>query len=522
VRAGVIDSVLRFGEREDGPVFERARRSGFAGVEVALSDGGLTPRRVEGLRRAKEETELEIPSLILGSHNVEGGIADEDPAVARHAVEEARAAIAGAAELGADVVLVPFFLRAELRGERDVARCADAFRALCPVAESARVALCFEGTLPAGEILSLADRVASPAFGCYFDLGNPLVSGLDPPTEARVLGSLIRRVHFKDSRARRGDCRPGLGRVDYAACADALADAGYEGWLVFETPPAPPEVVARDLAFARRFFPSLEPAVTWPRFGAFTHEVGVPIDRLAATCRELGIETVQLSRSHLEEWLESPQPLDVPVAGIGAYKNLVAPDERERRRNLAFVARCLELAPLLGTSVVSTHAGTRHPTERWADAPENRGEQAWALLLDAVEELLPAAERSGSVLALEASVNSVLRTVAQVVELLDRFPSPHLQLVCDPYNVVSRHLLPAQERVTKEFLDRFEDRFVLAHVKDVGPDGAEASTPRVGAGVFAQQPYFEFLRERRSDLPLVLEHLGRAEIPAARQFVTKA
>ncbi len=521
MRAGVVDTVLRFGDDDDAAVFERARRSGFAGVEVEVDRGGLTTRRLASLRRAMEATGLEIPSLILGSHNIEGGIADEDASVARRAAEDVRAAIAGAAELGADIVLVPFFLRAELRSEQDLARCADAFRSLCPAAEAARVALCLEGTLPASDVLLLADRIASPGFGCYFDLANPLVSGLDPPTEARALGRLIRRVQFKDSRARRGDCRPGLGRVDYAACAHALADAGYDGWLVFETPAAPPEVVARDLAFARQFFPSLEPALAWPRFGAFTHDLDVPTDRLADTCRELGIDTVQLSRSHLEEWLEAPRPLDVPVAGIGAYKNLIAPAERERRRNLAFVARCLELAPPLGTSVVSTHAGTRHPTEAWADVSENRSHEAWALLVDAVEELLPAAERAGSVLALEGSVKSALRTVAQVVELLDRFPSPHLQLVCDPYNFVSRHLLPAQERVTSEFLDRFEHRFVLAHVKDVGPDGAEVSTPRVGAGVFSQQPYFEFLRERRSDLPLVLEHLTAAEIPRARELVTR-
>jgi sugar phosphate isomerase/epimerase len=126
------------------------------------------------------------------------------------------------------------------------------------------------------------------------------------------------------------------------------------------------------------------------------------------------------------------------------------------------------------------------------------------------------------VLALEASVKSVLRTVSQVVELFDRFPSPHLGLVCDPYNLVSRHLLPAQERVTREFLERFEARFVLAHVKDVGPDGAEVSTPRTGAGVFEQRPYLEFLRECRPDLALVLEHLSAVEIPAARELVTRA
>jgi sugar phosphate isomerase/epimerase len=522
LRAGVVDSTLRRGDESDGAVFERAHRVGFAGVEVVLQRDDLRSRRLESLRRAMETTGVEIPSLVLGVHNEDGGIADADPAVAARAADQTRTAIAWAAELGADVVLVPFFLRGELVERADVGRCAAGFAALCPTAAAVGVTLCYEGTLPAEAVLELAHLVDSPAFGCYFDLANPVVSGLDPATEARRLGRLVRRVHFKDARTRRGDCQPGLGRVDYAECARALTQIGYEGWLVLETPPAPPEVVARDLSFARRCFPALEPTTRWPRFGAFTHELGVSRSDLSPACRELGVETVQLSRGLLDEWLEAPNALEVPVAGIGAYKNLIAPDAAERQRNLAFVERCLELAPLSGTSIVSTHAGTRHATEEWSDSSENLSPEAWALFLDGVERLLSVAERSGTLLALEGSVKSVLRTLGQVIELLDRFPSPHLRLVCDPYNFVSRHLLPAHERATTEFLGRFEHRFVLAHVKDVGPDGAEVSTPTVGTGVFAQMPYVAFLRENRPDLPLILEHLAPEQIPAAMRAVTSA
>jgi sugar phosphate isomerase/epimerase len=522
LRAGVVDTVLRHAGEDDAAVFEHARRLGLAGVEVVLQRHDLRSRRLESLQRAKEATGLDIPSLVLGAHNEDGGIADADPAVAARAADQTRTAIAWAAELGADVVLVPFFLRAELAGQADVRRCADGFTALCPAAAAVGVVLCYEGTLQAEDVLALADLVDSPAFGCYFDLANPVVSGLDSATEARQLSGLVRRVHFKDARARRGDCQPGLGRVDYAECARALTQIGYEGWLVLETPPAPPEVVARDLSFARRFFPTLEPRAPWPRFGAFTHELGVSRSELPAACRELGVETIQLSRGLLDEWLEAPKALEVRVAGIGAYKNLIAPDAAERQRNLDYVERCLELAPRSGTSIVSTHAGTRHATEEWSDSPENRSPEAWALLLDGVERLLAVAERSGTILALEGSVKSVLRTVGQVIEVLDRFPSAHLRLVCDPYNFVSRHLLPTHERVTKEFLHRFEHRFVLAHVKDVGPDGAEVSTPAVGTGVFAQRAYVAFLRENRPDLPLILEHLTPEQIPAAMRAVTSA
>ena len=165
-----------------------------------------------------------------------------------------RTAVEWAVALGADLVLVPFFAAGALADAAAVARCGDAFARLCPHAASAGVTLAFEGTLGADAIRAIAGRAGSPAFGCYFDLANVLDAGFDGPAEIRRLGPLVRRVHLKDTRERRGDCRPGEGRVDFAACARALAEVGYDGWLVLETP-GRAGVVAGDLALARRYFP---------------------------------------------------------------------------------------------------------------------------------------------------------------------------------------------------------------------------------------------------------------------------
>jgi sugar phosphate isomerase/epimerase len=505
-----------------GPdAIDRAGRLGFAGVEIELRRGDLRSReRLEKLVRATRLNSLEVPALVLGEHN-HGGIADADPHVAEAAAEDVEAAIGWAVELGAEAILVPFFLHATLASEDDVVRCEDAFRALCPQAAERGVALCYEGTLPAGRVRLLAERVGSAGFGCYFDLANPVRAGLDSPTEIRLLGELVRRVHVKDIRVTPGDCRPGLGRVDFRECAVALAEIGYDGWVVLETAAGPPPLAARDLSFARSVFPSLEPA-HWPRLGAFSGEFAAgEWDRAGATFRRLGLEAVQLSDELLAEALEDPDVTGrlrehgVAVAALAGYRNLVAPDPAARRQNIDVLRRCLELAPALGTFVVATETGTRHPSAAWADSPENRSEEAWNLLHDALELLLSVAESAGTILALEGFVGHVLRTQSQLLGLFDRFPSEHLQLVCDPYNYVSSAVVPAEERLTAELLDRFEHRFVVAHIKDVDARGAEAGTPEFGAGVFAQRPYLEFLRTRRPDLPLVLEHLPLERMPAA-------
>jgi sugar phosphate isomerase/epimerase len=515
-----MEPVLPTGD--DGDRFRQAKQLGFRGVEVVLSR--QRPDRLEALLRAQRAHGLAVPSLVLGEHSDLGGIADRDPVVAAEARRDVERAIQWAAQLRAEAILVPFFGRAELRDDADLERAGGAFRPVCEVAAERGVTLCYEGTLPADRINALAERVGSLAFGCYFDLANVVVRGMDSATELRELGSLVRRVHFKDTRVATGDCPPGRGRVDFAESAGALDEIGYDGWIVLETIPGPLELVARDLSFARSVLPRLQGRPEWPRLGIFTYELR-SWDSLVDICRRFGLRSVQLGTPLLDECLERPERVPaiagrladagISVVGLGGYRNLVTPDPDARRANLDFLARCLELAPSFGTAVVATGTGSRSQKAGWVDSPDNWGPQAWELVDDAVAELLPAAERSGAIVALEGSVGTVLRTHGQVVGLLERFPSQHLQLVLDPYNYLSRHLLPSQERVTEEFLDRFEHRFVLAHLKDVDPGGADVATIEFGTGVFSQAPYVEFLATKRRDLPLILEHLPLGHVPAA-------
>ncbi|HEU0248921.1 MAG TPA: TIM barrel protein [Gaiellaceae bacterium] len=512
----------------DDELFRLAARLGFAGVEATLSR--QEPDRLEGLVSAQHVHGLAVPSLVLGEHSDLGGVADADPTVAEHARRDVERALDWATELGAEVILVPFFGRAELRDEADLERAAVAFRPLCELAGYRGITLCYEGTLPADRISVLAARIGSRAFGCYFDLANVVVRGMDTATEMRSLGPLIRRVHFKDARVQPGDCPPGLGLVDFRESACALDEIGYDDWVVLETPPGPSELVARDLAFARSVLPRLETGSDWPRLGIFTYDFGgAEWDRLLETCRSFGLHAVQLGTSLLEECLERPEQIpeirsrfedaDVTVAALAGYRNLVAPDSETRRANLDFLGRCLELAPAFGTSVVATETGTRNPDGDWIDSPDNWRPETWRLVDEALDELLEVAERSGAILALEGHVKNVLRTYGHADGVLERFPTQHLQLVLDPYNYVSQHLLPTEERQTASFLTRFEHRFVLAHLKDVDPAGADAGTIEFGTGAFSQAPYLEFLARRRPDLPMILEHLPLDHVPAAIERV---
>jgi L-ribulose-5-phosphate 3-epimerase len=247
-RIGAVSDVLVCDD-----VFACAAELGLEGLEIVLARGDFArPERLSELVRSAERAALEIPSLVLGSHNLDGGVADADPTVAARARAEVLVAVEWARVVGADAILIPFFLNADLADEAAVDRCADAFGELCPHAERAGVTLCIESSLAATVVGGVAERAGSDAFGCYFDPANLVVAGLDPAAEARALARLIRRVHLKDTHERRGDCHLGEGRVDFAACVQALEETGYAGWFALETPSGPPGAVAPDLSFARR------------------------------------------------------------------------------------------------------------------------------------------------------------------------------------------------------------------------------------------------------------------------------
>jgi sugar phosphate isomerase/epimerase len=252
VKLGVCEWVLR--AKSDAEVFASARAAGFAGVEINPRNEELraaTAPRLEALKALSAQHGVAVCSLSLGEHNGNGLVAapwrKDEPA------REIRAALDWCQALGARALLVPFFFANEPRNRLQRDALADALAPLCRHAAARGVTLAFEGTLAARDLQALAQRIDSPAFGVYFDLANVVWLEMDGPAEIRALGSLIARVHMKDSRIGPGDCPLGAGRVDFAASIRALHDIGYDDWVVSESG-GNLEQLAADVAFTKKVF----------------------------------------------------------------------------------------------------------------------------------------------------------------------------------------------------------------------------------------------------------------------------
>jgi sugar phosphate isomerase/epimerase len=270
----------------------------------------------------------------------------------------------------------------------------------------------------------------------------------------------------------------------------------------------------------------------WPEFGAFSydHKAG-EWEKLVSDFNGLGLKWAQLAGGLVDGCLGNAAKAKegrrimndhgIQSAGLGCYRNLVSPHPSARLQNLEDIKKYLAIAPELGFPMVATETGTRNPESDWLASPENRSQESWDLFFKALDELLPVAEKHGSLLALEGYVNNVVQTMEDLDRTFKKFDSPNLALVLDPYNYMSKDLLARAPQHLDEFFTRYESRFVLAHLKDVSAEGAEKDTPEFRTGVFPQPLYFEFLKSRRPDLPMIFEHLAPEHIPGHIQNIRK-
>ena len=211
-----------------------AKRVGLDGLEV--SAGSPTdvldiakPEYRQQYKDSVAKTGILVSSVAMGFLNNAPLASDaRGPAWLEQTIDAAK-------DLDAKVVLLAFFGKGDLRKKRqlkeaDVDVVVGHLKEAAPKAEEAGVVLGLENTLSAKQNMAVLDRVKSDAVKVYYDTGNSTYNLYKVPDEIRQLKDRICQIHFKDGRYYLGE-----GKVKMEPIAEAIADIGYEGWVVLET-----------------------------------------------------------------------------------------------------------------------------------------------------------------------------------------------------------------------------------------------------------------------------------------------
>ena len=240
--------------------FVLAKEAGFTGFEIDLSEDGpvnlkSTPEELKSFRSLAKKYDLELSGLMSFLY-WGANAASADPAVRAKASALLTLQIECAQQLGIDTILavpgavgVDFIPGAEtVRYDLAYERATEFIKAALPAAEKAGVTIAVENVwnkflLSPLEMRAFVDQFGSKNVGVYFDVANTLAFGY-PEHWIEILGSRIKRVHFKDYRRNVGTvdgfCDLLSGDVDWPAVMAALHKVGYDGWIAAEMiPPVP-------------------------------------------------------------------------------------------------------------------------------------------------------------------------------------------------------------------------------------------------------------------------------------------
>ena len=249
---GTMQSVLKC---DIGEVFHRAASLGYTSVELdwntpadALPGGRMSPSMRDMIRMTARTNGITIASVAAHFLNA-ANIANDNPDAVAAAILNIKRGIALCADIGAKVLLVPFFDDADIIGDAGIERLVRSLKTLSPDAEKAGVILGIESTLPAAANLAVVQSVGSQHVGIYWDMANGMAVGYDAVADAKALASVIVQVHAKEfvrdtgpvgtRNAPRFDMlnhKPlGQGDVPLKAILAALRAGGYTGHVVCET-----------------------------------------------------------------------------------------------------------------------------------------------------------------------------------------------------------------------------------------------------------------------------------------------
>ena len=241
---GILEDVL---QSDWVDVFPKAKALGYDGVELGVR--GNTYRTsdlwneegIEALGQRAESAGVPIFSVCLHTF-WHYSFADPDVANRFMAKQIVFQAIHACTVLDVKTILIPVTNPMALPPIEAAHRWAYETRAVASQAAGMGIHIGLENVgrshiLTGEQLRELVEAVHNPYVGAYFDVGNAQMLGSNSVADIHCLGDRIVQVHIKDPRKDRTPCYVGEGDIDLEGCLKALAEVGYRGPLVFETPP---------------------------------------------------------------------------------------------------------------------------------------------------------------------------------------------------------------------------------------------------------------------------------------------
>jgi sugar phosphate isomerase/epimerase len=206
---------------------------------------------------------------------------------------------------------------------------------------------------------------------------------------------------------------------------------------------------------------------------------------------------------------------DVLLAEVGAWVNLMDPDDSKRTKNLAYVKERLAIADELGALCCVDIAGSYNPNVWYGPDPRNISEEFIEATVENCRALIDAVKPKHTMFAIEMQPFSFPSGPDDYLKLIKAVDREAFAVHLDVCNVISSPTLMYNNgAVIRECFSKLGRWIVSCHAKDLKwRDSIQVSLAEVipGRGSIDYRAYLTALSALPQDAPLMLEHLTKAE-----------
>jgi L-ribulose-5-phosphate 3-epimerase len=215
------------------------------------------------------------------------------------------------------------------------------------------------------------------------------------------------------------------------------------------------------------------------------------------------------------------------VQATGYNPQLTHPDDAVLATELDRLRAAFGTARLLGSEMIISGCGSRHPSHFYGPHPDNHTPATRDRLIGSLRRVVPWAQDSGVILALECHVTTALDTPEHIREIIESVDSPWVRANFDPVNLLGDfqkvwHNADAMRHMWQTLGACYAKS---AHIKDVVADEGfvvHISEAAPGQGFLDLDVFFDVVSNLGEDAAVIVEHLPADQALAAITYVKQA
>ncbi|MBK8478172.1 MAG: sugar phosphate isomerase/epimerase [Opitutaceae bacterium] len=210
----------------------------------------------------------------------------------------------------------------------------------------------------------------------------------------------------------------------------------------------------------------------------------------------------------------------IHISVLGCYINLGDRDEASRRPQLERFKAHLRAARDFGCTIVGTETGSLNSD--YSRHPDNSGEEAFAIVLASVRELVREAERYGVDVCIEAVERYVISSPQRLRRLVDEVNSPHLRVIYDPVNLLWSTNCARESEILEEAQTLLGEYTRILHAKDYTITDGAFRELSAGQGRLNYRKILHWAKHQHPEIDILLENTHPASIARTVDFLQQA